>query len=271
MSRIRLIYLPMLCLLIPLTLGKTSQMEGETETPSMQADPSYTHYMSIGLSALDQADFKKSIEAFQYALKAKPGDPQAKEGLSMAQTARLTRQIQQIGDQAKIAEAKEAWREAANLYAEILEKDPHIQFAQTGKNQTLERADLTDSISQYLKEPQRLAARAVLSEAQLVLGMASNLDNPGDRLSKLTAQLSQAIEAYSLPIPIVLQSDGKTNITVYKVGELGAFDTKHLDLRPGSYVVLGSREGYRDVRLQIKLEAGKQPQTPFDIRCKEKI
>jgi hypothetical protein len=68
----------------------------------------------------------------------------------------------------------------------------------------------------------------------------------------------------------VLISDGYTDVVIYKVGRFGAFDRRDIELRPGTYTVVGTRNGYRDVRLTLDVVAGKIT-TPLVVRCKEKI
>jgi len=43
-----------------------------------------------------------------------------------------------------------------------------------------------------------------------------------------------------------------TDVSIYKVGKLGNFTETELTLRPGIYVAVGSRPGYRDVRLEFR-------------------
>ena len=57
---------------------------------------------------------------------------------------------------------------------------------------------------------------------------------------------------------------------VYKVGRLGTFTERALDLHPGTYTVVGTRRGYRDVRRQLVIEPGQKP-APLEVRCEEKI
>ena len=49
-----------------------------------------------------------------------------------------------------------------------------------------------------------------------------------------------------------LESDQLTNVTLYRVGSLGVFASKQVELRPGTYTVIGSRDGYRDVRQTLR-------------------
>ena len=53
-----------------------------------------------------------------------------------------------------------------------------------------------------------------------------------------------------------LESDQLTSVTLYRVGALGAFAAKEVELRPGTYTAIGSRDGYRDVRQTFTVRPG---------------
>jgi hypothetical protein len=57
---------------------------------------------------------------------------------------------------------------------------------------------------------------------------------------------------------------------VLRVGSLGRFREKALELRPGSYVVVGTRRGYRDVRRTLVVPPGRSPD-PLTIHCDEAL
>jgi len=59
-------------------------------------------------------------------------------------------------------------------------------------------------------------------------------------------------------------------VTIYRVGRLGTFTRQTLDLRPGTYTIVGSRQGYRDVRLELVVRPGETP-APLSVRCEEEI
>jgi hypothetical protein len=59
-----------------------------------------------------------------------------------------------------------------------------------------------------------------------------------------------------VPVSVALQSDNVTQVTIYRVGQLGTFAERSLDLVPGSYTVVGTRPGYRDVRREINVRPG---------------
>jgi len=67
-----------------------------------------------------------------------------------------------------------------------------------------------------------------------------------------------------------LESDERTEVTVYHVGRLGTFARRELTLRPGRYTVVGSRRGYRDVRRTLVVAAGGSGE-PIQVRCEDEL
>jgi len=69
---------------------------------------------------------------------------------------------------------------------------------------------------------------------------------------------------------VTLRSDNLTAVTVYRVGELGNFTERALQLKPGRYVVVGTRSGYRDVRRELNVAPGAAPAV-LSIQCVDPI
>jgi hypothetical protein len=57
---------------------------------------------------------------------------------------------------------------------------------------------------------------------------------------------------------------------VYRVGKLGRFDVRDLSLRPGTYIMVGSRDGYRDERVEVVVKPGPQP-IRVTLVCRAKV
>ena len=83
-------------------------------------------------------------------------------------------------------------------------------------------------------------------------------------------QLERLITAAETPVRVALSSDNATDVTIYRIGRLGAFERKDMELLPGRYTIVGSRAGFRDVRREIVVRAGGMPDTVV-IRCEEPI
>ena len=68
------------------------------------------------------------------------------------------------------------------------------------------------------------------------------------------------------PVNVTFQSDNLTAVTLYRVAELGQFVETSLVLKPGRYIVAGTRLGYRDVRVEFTI-TGEPLDAPIVVRC----
>ena len=59
-------------------------------------------------------------------------------------------------------------------------------------------------------------------------------------------------------------------VSIYRVGELGTFTEKELALRPGDYIAVGRRRGFRDVRESFSVLPGVATD-PVQVVCTEPI
>jgi hypothetical protein len=111
---------------------------------------------------------------------------------------------------------------------------------------------------------------AVLADARKLLESAAAETPRGPRLEEQIAKLGELIAAASQPLPVRLTSDQLTTVTLYRVGTLGAFASHDVELRPGTYTVIGSRDGYRDVRRTFTVRPGRNL-APINVVCVEPI
>ena len=83
-------------------------------------------------------------------------------------------------------------------------------------------------------------------------------------------RMALLLKRAATPLSIPLLSNNVTEVFVYKIGRLGNFMRKEILLRPGTYVVVGSRPGYRDVRVEFRV-APEIDMEPVIIQCEEPI
>ncbi|HET8696151.1 MAG TPA: hypothetical protein VFO94_01620, partial [Gammaproteobacteria bacterium] len=90
------------------------------------------------------------------------------------------------------------------------------------------------------------------------------------RLTEQIDKLSRLVTLASTPIKVELRSDQLTEVTLFRVGTLGTFTAKEVELRPGTYTAVGSRNGYRDVRQTFTVVPGRDL-PPINVVCVEAI
>jgi hypothetical protein len=103
-----------------------------------------------------------------------------------------------------------------------------------------------------------------------LLEVAAAEPTRGPRIDGQVEQLGRLISLASQPIAVRLTSDQLTTVTLYRVGQLGAFASHEVELRPGTYTVIGSRDGYRDVRQTFTVRPGGNL-APINVVCVEPI
>lgn len=233
-------------------------------------DTAFADAMSAGLAALDRGSWAEAKAAFARAAAANPGAPEAADGLARAEAGERLAAIAAHRERAAQLEAKEEWRAALAEHQAALALDPALAFALDGRARSEALANLHESLAAYAARPERLGADEVAREAARELDRAREVAHPGPRLQARIVALERALASARVPVRVVIRSDGQTAVTILRVGPLGAFEEKALELRPGTYAVTGSRDGFRDVRRTLVVEPGKPP-APLDVRCGEKL
>ena len=72
------------------------------------------------------------------------------------------------------------------------------------------------------------------------------------------------------PVTVAWLSANLTQVSIPIACRLGNFLRKEVRRRQGTYVVVGVRPGYRDVRMEFRV-APELVMEPLDIRCEEQI
>ena len=249
---------------------RRQQPNAPRKAAATQNDKEFKEQMSNGLNALRQQSYAEARRAFQMALTTRPGSVEAREGLATAeQQLRLTA-IEEHGKRAQSFVNEEQWAKAEAEFSSVLALDPTIRFAIEGQRQATERAELDKRLRYQIANPGRFSSRAVLGEARDLVDLAKEVQPEGPVLRQQTKQLEHLVQIASTTVQVQLVSDNVTDVVLYRVGPLGRFQQRHLELRPGSYTAVGSREGYRDVRQIFNVTAGGK-MDPIIVRCEEKI
>lgn len=226
--------------------------------------------MSDGLGAFAAERFDAAKSAFKTALQLKPGSRDAADALAQVENRILADRIAAHLRAAATAERDERWSEAASQYRQAAKLDPDLDGASANAARASARAKLDQQIETILAKPQRLADDGVHREARAVLAAARQQPAPGARLTGQITRLENTITLARTPVVITIMSDKLTDVTIYRVGELGRFGQHSLSLIPGSYVAVGKRDGFRDVRVEFNVSPA-QADAMITVRCEQKL
>lgn len=245
--------------------------EALSHIESRLQESTFQEAMSRTLKYIEIKDLPAARQTLREAARLRPSDSSVMDvGLRLTAMEKA-QTLAGLQDMAEKLAAEERWAEVVRTYDDILAIDPQFGFAAEGRKQARQRDELDQAAQAILARPDRLQERSVLAEAEEVLATAESIDNPGHRLQKQRKQLALLIRTASTPAEVILLSDNATSVVIYRVGRFGRFQEKRVPLRPGTYTVVGTRPGFRDVRKTLKVQAAADNPTILEIRCEEPI
>lgn len=234
------------------------------------AADAFASTMARGYAALAKADYAGARSAFEAARRVRPNAPEIPQALKQIEQEQRTGVISAKLGVAQEHESHERWADALKEYRAVAELDSTVAAAQEGIARVTPRTALNEQLELYLTQPERLFSQPVRAAARDTLARAANIANQGPVLQKQLSTLKHWIARADVPVSVALQSDNVTQVTIYRVGPLGTFAERSLELVPGSYTVVGTRPGYRDVRREINVRPGAATE-PVVIRCEDRI
>jgi tetratricopeptide (TPR) repeat protein len=226
--------------------------------------------MAQGLDALAKGDYAAARTAFERAGRLRPGAPEVTDGLAQVERGLAGGAIAARLAAAQEAERAERWSQALAEYRKALELDGNLLAARQGVERAEPRAMIDAELAALIERPERLFSADVRSAARVMLQHARAVPAPGPVLVRQIETVDRLLVAAETPLRVALTSDNLTDVTIYRVGRLGSFERKDVDLLPGRYTVVGVRPGYRDVRREITLLPGRDAPA-VAIRCEEPI
>jgi tetratricopeptide (TPR) repeat protein len=249
----------------PKTYGlQTALADAQSRVSSLD----YQGVLSAGYAALEAGDYPASKRAFEAALRQRPNDAAASDGMNQAEQRATLSSIDTLREKAGRAEADERWKDAAADYDRVLTVDASIKFAMDGRARAGERAELDRKLQAAISDPGALSSDATYAATVQLYKDSVKIPDPGPRLTDQLNRLEKQLATASEPVQVTLTSDSATDVTISQLGALGKFARKEVRLRPGRYVVLGSRDGRRDIRREVLVT----PQmAPVEIICQEAI
>lgn len=222
-----------------------ARVEGQIATNEYRAT------VSEAYARLNEGNLRGAQAALDRARRFNPNAQELNDLGRRLQAFVRTAGLERLRTQAAELERNEKWPDAVRAYDQALAIDANAAFARAGRARAQQLAEMHAALDQYIAEPTRLQSAEPRAHAKAVVAQAGGEDGPV--LSAKRQQLISLIAAAERPLPVLLKSNQSTEVTLQRVGKLGAFDTRRIELPPGKYVAIGSRAGHRDVRVPFEV------------------
>ena len=240
------------------------------EVAAQITENEFASIMSRGYAFLESGNPEQAITMFQQATNLGIRQEQALAAITQAETEIANVQIIEIRVVISAAESQEKWQAAVDEYDKVLAIDPNLLFAIDGRDYADKRAQLDQLLVDANENPERFAEDAVFQQTLNVYYTGRAVEDPGPRLVGQLDELQVLLENSQVPIDIQLVSDNLTDVTLLRIGNIGSFDQHYVSLKPGRYVAVGRRAGYREIRKEFTVGFGLTPVSVL-VQCEERI
>ncbi len=181
-----------------------------------------------------------------------------------------TLKLEKLLRDATAAAIADDWPRAGRYYAEVIAIQPDSGAAQKGQARANTINDIHAALRSHLNAPQRLGAANISAAAKATIDRAQMYFSDSPSLAADSVKLADALDAYATPVPVIVLSDGATNISVRGVGQVGVVERKVISLTPGRFTFEGTRNGYRSKLVNLDIAPGDVNVTIM-IACDEPI
>ena len=230
----------------------------------------FSAVMSAGFALLDAGDPKAAIAEFERAASLGVNNEQAQAAIGQTRNQVASVEIERLRGRIGNAEQSEQWRQAVETYDEVLAIDANVVFALDGRDYAARRAQLDSLLAEAIANPHRFNEDEVYREALDVYYTGRSIENPGPKLTGQLDQLEVLLANSQVPVEVGFASDNLTSVTILRVAELGFFEQASLSLKPGRYIALGRRIGYREVREEFTVGYGQTPERVV-VQCVDRL
>ncbi len=230
----------------------------------------FAQIMSSGYVLLQQDDPEQAVAAFQRASRLGIKQNEAQAAINQTENEIANTEINRLSGLVTTAEQNEQWQEAVDQYDNVLAIDSNLLFAIDGRDYADKRARLDRLLVEAIDNPERFSEDEVFEETRISYFIGRDIENPGPRLVEQLDELEAFLEYSLVPIDISFRSDNQTEVTLLRIEDLGMFEQTSLSLKPGRYVAVGKRSGYREVREEFTVGFGLTPETVI-VQCDERI
>ena len=248
---------------------------GLTRVAGLRADKNYRDAMTLGFNNLFSKRYRDAKKHFSAALKIRANDETALAAYRQSLASDSRSSISSLLSNARRFEQQEQWSSALGSYQTVLQRDPNQVSAKVGEVRSKVRLELDQTIKALLQDPLAVAKSSVRKDIESALVDAKALATKGPIIKSQIADLESTLNGADADIKVEFTSDALTDLSLSREGtrkiKLGKFSLRRLSLKPGRYVLSGSRLGYRDVRLSIELRANGQQVQNFHLACTESL
>ena len=216
--------------------------------------------------AIQQKRWDEASHLLEEALQLEPNSTAAQELRDFVVMQQEILHQQELAQKFTDAIRIEQWSEAEEIAKNMKTQNSDIH-EQIHRSKTLVNAE--QLVDRLLSNPKRLSRPSGQSEVHRLTSLTENV-NPGARVGEKLSRLRELSHDWTTPVVVNLNSDRHTTVILRPGRSLGRFRSQKVQLMPGEYVLIGRRDGFREVRRSLRLDPNDEPKT-IEIKATERF
>ena len=227
-------------------------------------------HITAGHAALDRNDWAAATTAFRQALVVDPTSAAAQDGLDRATHGALESALAALRRTLDAQLADEAWPDSISTIRKIAELAPDApEISQ--RLADLERlAELEARVDHALADLGRAAAKTMRADTRTIIADTADRSEVGDRIHAKGRELERKFGIWTAPVPLEIRSDNRTDIRMRPGRRLGTLRSVDLEVYPGTYTLIGRRDGFREKKVDLSVEPG-SGRVVVELVCDERF
>jgi hypothetical protein len=217
-------------------------------------DERYEAAIAGGLMAFNNRDSKKLEAAVETALKIYPAKEETASLAAKLDALRTDLAFDTFLKNGNRAVELDNWQQANENFAKALALKSNNTDAIAGVTLSSDILANLQDIQALNREIGRLSNEKIAANAAAKVAEAKIFAPLSPTLANEIVILEQAIVDQNRPVEIVVISDKLASVIVRGVGQIGVVDRYRIELKPGTYLFEGRRDGYKAkiVKVEIK-------------------
>lgn len=223
--------------------------------------------------ASDYIKAQNSQAAREEVAKAKalyPGQQDTSVLTSQIETIEKNRRINALLQEAEILVQQDNWPAVMARFDQILTEDASNRAAINGRDKANKIISANNRVVNILNRQIRLQDANVYQKTIEFIDLIEPLAQDSGTLAASIGTLEQRLELWQRKVTVIVRSDGKSQVSVRRVGQVGITKEKEISLRPGNYDFECNRTGYQSKIVEHFVPPG-QNGTTVSISCDVQI
>ncbi|WP_420934075.1 hypothetical protein ACOJR9_17005 [Alteromonas sp. A081] len=235
-----------------------------------QADAQFAAFLAQANQSIKDKNYSVASQRLADAAAIKANSKEVEVISQRLNTLIAGENLSKIEEQVAIFSRTDEWETVSLLATKGLTQFPTSTLLLQANKNAKAILESRRQIASFQQRPERLADSNIRQAAIAALQSAEPYFSKSDKLRAQAETFTKIISDVNTPRAVTITSDDDTYIKVLGVGIVGEVKTKTIQLKPGTYRIEGSREGYRSVIKNIEVTPS-TTDLSVNIICTEKV